>query len=41
MIILIKSGLSPASLSLSPPDLVLFVLSDPAKSHKDNVDTAI
>lgn len=31
----------PASRSLSPPALVLFVLSDPARSHSDNVATAI
>lgn len=36
---LVNDG-SPASLSLSPPDFVLFVLSDPAKSHNDSVDTA-
>ena len=31
----------PASRNLSPPALVLCVLSDPAKSHSDNVHTAI
>ena len=31
----------PASLSLSPPALVLLVLSDPARSHNDRVLTAI